>query len=211
MYRGISIFYFLTSCLYIATINFRPYPGDFLIKIIPILLLIYVATKQLHKVKFILPALIFSSIGDVILSFDKENLFVFGLGAFLIAHLFYVFSFRPLIKRLAGGWIRALTITIFALGLIGWLSPALLSKSPDLVIPVYIYVAVITTMGICAAYVHPVVFVGAFIFACSDGVIAINKFQVPFAAAPYVIMLTYYVAQYLIIRGIMLRLKILSA
>ena len=47
------------------------------------------------------------------------------------------------------------------------------------------------------------VFFGAIAFVISDSILAINKFYAPFEKSSFFIMLTYLVAQYLIVVGIL--------
>lgn len=47
------------------------------------------------QARFFLPGLGFSLAGDVLLMLRRERLFVYGLGAFLLAHVSYVIGFNP--------------------------------------------------------------------------------------------------------------------
>jgi len=63
---------------------------------------------------------------------------------------------------------------------------------------------VITAMGIFAALrasKSKIVLYGAIAFIASDSILAINKFMVAVPAADYLVMITYYVAQFLIVYG----------
>ncbi|GAI55818.1 unnamed protein product [marine sediment metagenome] len=71
-------------------------------------------------------------------------------------------------------------------------------------IPVFFYIAVITTMGIFAALrasEGKLVLYGALSFILSDSLIAIDKFTISVPASSYVIMTTYYLAIFLIAYG----------
>jgi uncharacterized membrane protein YhhN len=47
------------------------------------------------------------------------------------------------------------------------------------------------------------VFIGAIVFVLSDSILAVNKFYNPIQKSSFIIMLTYLVAQYLIVNGIL--------
>ncbi len=47
------------------------------------------------------------------------------------------------------------------------------------------------------------VFIGAIVFVISDSILAINKFYTPIEKSSFFIMLTYLVAQYLIVIGVL--------
>jgi uncharacterized membrane protein YhhN len=71
-------------------------------------------------------------------------------------------------------------------------------------IPVYIYMAAIMLMGIFAslrASKNDFTLYGAISFIVSDSIIAINKFMMPVPAADYIVMITYYLALFLIVYG----------
>ncbi|ROM76350.1 hypothetical protein BK654_16430 [Pseudomonas brassicacearum] len=143
--------------------------------------------------------LIFSLVGDVLLAWPGD-LFVFGLGAFLLAHLAYLKAYlsdcrRPALLPLA----LALSIGAVLLGILvsNGLGP--------LLVPVMVYGLVISAMlwralarlgtevpkrsaWLAAA--------GALFFVFSDSVIGINRFVAPFHAAPYLIIISYWLGQW---------------
>ncbi|QJP97345.1 hypothetical protein C6Y56_23220 [Pseudomonas fluorescens] len=143
--------------------------------------------------------LIFSLIGDVLLAWPGD-LFVFGLGAFLVAHLAYLKAYLSDCRRLALlPLILALSVGAVLLGiLIG-------SGLGPLTVPVIVYGTAISAMlwralarlgsdvpqrsALLAAG-------GAVAFVFSDSVIGINRFVSPFNAAPYIIILSYWLGQW---------------
>lgn len=162
----------------------------------------------------LLTALLFSWIGDVILLFTDiaEIYFILGLVAFLISHITYSILFNKQIK----GEVKRNT-AIFGIGsiliacyLIGMLS-VLLPTLGDLRIPVTVYASVISIMLLFAfngflIWKKPgnlYVFLGAIVFVLSDSILAVNKFYTPIEKSSFFIMLTYLVAQYLIVVGIL--------
>lgn len=164
--------------------------------------------------KILLSALLFSWMGDVILLFADigEIYFILGLLFFLIAHILYCVLFNRQItgeiqinKVLFG--IGSLVIAFYLVGMILFLMPNL----GELKIPVIIYAAVISTMLLFAfngslIWKKPgslYVLSGALAFVISDSTLAFNKFHAPIERSSFFIMLTYLVAQYLIVIGIL--------
>jgi uncharacterized membrane protein YhhN len=165
--------------------------------------------------RLIIGALLFSCLGDVLLLFVEQSeasllFFAAGLGSFLIAHLFYIFSFwiYPPRKKMQ---VPPLVI-LFFISLAGALL-CLLWPGIDTVlkIPVTIYALTICTMGTMAFGMlkktsqSAAVFliIGALLFIVSDSLIAINKFKPNLNIwLPRVsIMLTYILAQLMIVKG----------
>ncbi|MFH6996819.1 lysoplasmalogenase [Flavobacterium sp. FlaQc-57] len=162
----------------------------------------------------LLTALLFSWIGDVILLFADigEIYFILGLVAFLISHITYCVLFN---KQITGEiqinkvffGIGSLLIAFYLIGMVLFLMPNL----GDLKIPVTVYAAVISTMLLFAfngylIWTKPAslyVFLGAIVFVISDSILAFNKFHAQIEKSSFFIMLTYLVAQYLIVVGIL--------
>lgn len=157
--------------------------------------------------KLLCLALIFSSLGDIFLALRNGNYFVFGLLAFLIAHLFFIALWL-------GHWARPLHpnhsqkilvagLLLFLVGMLWWMLPI-----PGLSLPVAIYMCVLTAMVLAAALAafksHWVV-TGAILFLISDSIIALSTFKhvVGGRLAGFLIWSTYYLAQYFIALGFM--------
>jgi len=164
-------------------------------------------TKGLTK--WVLFALLFSLLGDVLLMFQEKNsiFFLLGLSAFLIAHIFYIIFFHNVrVKENVKGkpWLLVVAVIYYA-ALINLLSPYL----ADMKIPVLIYGVVISFMFMLAMHMLFIknkpagqwMMVGALLFVLSDSILAINKFYQPFEAAGVLIMLTYGLAQLFIVEG----------
>jgi len=131
---------------------------------------------------YLLVGLIFCLIGDVCLALPQEKAFRTGLIAFLIGHIFYIFSFSSLTQ--ISHWI-SIGLFIF-LGMSAfiffWLRPHLKS----MLIPVLIYIVIITVMGVGAWAVFwkssfrisakALILAGALCFYFSDVFVARDKF-----------------------------------
>ena len=159
--------------------------------------------------KWIVLALVFSWAGDVLLMFEStnSNFFIFGLVAFLIAHIFYILFYENVIRKegLSKNYWWFLPVIIYYIALIYILSPNL----GDMKLPVRIYGIVISYMLIKALQTGGIknfgaatlMIAGAVLFITSDSILAINKFYEPFEYAGIAIMLTYGIAQLLITLG----------
>lgn len=165
-------------------------------KPVPVLVLLWMIFA--HKDKWLMGALTFSILGDVILELPRLLPFALGLGSFLIAHLMYIrrFLMAPVQKI----WWPIVPITLYC----GILFCYMLPNLGPLLVPVFLYVLIIATMLWSAStfsHTHKIhwPFIGAVFFVLSDSLIAINKFVMPFSQARYAIIITYWLAQYLII------------
>ncbi len=159
--------------------------------------------------KWVVFALFFSLLGDVLLMFDSkgEIFFLLGLSAFLIAHIFYIVFFHKIriAEKVKNNWWFLLIVIVYYAALIILLSPWLGDKK----IPVRIYGIVISFMFMLAMHLLFIknkeagkwMMVGALLFVISDSVLAINKFYQPFEVANVIIMLTYGLAQLFIVKG----------
>jgi uncharacterized membrane protein YhhN len=201
--QRIYLYVFLAfAFVYLATIPFQPYPGHFIIKAIPILslALLALATVQGIRCKLLFLALLFSAAGDVTLSLRSGEFFVFGLGLFLIAQVVYIVTFSRDFKAQKSRIPIAAILVVYAVVMAIIMTPSL----KEMALPVYAYLAVITAMGVFAAFRASrgkLVLYGAILFIISDSLIAINKFLAPVPASDYLAMLTYYLAQFLIVYG----------
>lgn len=144
--------------------------------------------------------LLFSLAGDLLLAWP-DDLFVFGLGAFLLAHLAYLRAYLSDSRR------PALPSLLLAL-VVGGAMFAVLARAGlgQLLIPVACYVTAICLMlwralarlgapGLQARSTW-LAAAGALLFAFSDSLIGISRFVVAFDAAPYAIILTYWLGQW---------------
>ncbi len=180
-----------------------------------LILYFYRSTRAISStilIKSILAALIFSWIGDILLLW--EQLFIFGLGSFLMAHICYIIGFKlaqDVPYRLGQmNFVKAfffnLPIYIAASLTFYLINPSLGS----LKIPVILYILVIVGMVATARdrfkKSSPAsfwqVFIGAVFFFISDGIIAISRFYQNFPESGVLIMGTYATAQLLIVMGI---------
>ena len=163
--------------------------------------------RGIRQNQFVLSAILFSLLGDIFLMFD--GYFIQGLGAFLIAHIFYILAFRPESSRFLSKkelLLPALAVLMYGIILLIIVLPNVGSalKAPIIVYAITILMMLLTALhrfGNVATISFKYVIVGATLFVLSDSMIAINKFVTDFPMDGVLIMATYGVGQYLIVEG----------
>ncbi len=193
--------YIGSAALYVASLYYAPYTGDVLLKVAPILLLLSLAVTGLRGRTRVLMslALLFSGCGDALLA---RNLFAPGLGSFLVAQLCYVGHFLE--QRQYDVRARSRVLLVFVV--CGLVCSLILPNTGEMLVPVTLYMVALAMMGVTAALygaASHLIFYGALSFILSDSMIAIDRFNTPFEGAQYLIMVTYYAAQLMILWGVM--------
>lgn len=164
--------------------------------------LVWLDRRSFRGHELMVSALLFSWLGDVLLMWPGERFFMGGLVAFLSAHVCYIWIFS---REVTFHPLRMLPFPVYvALLLAGPLN----GRLPDnLQVPVYAYVIVITAMGSMASLRNPgrpgyeQILTGSILFMLSDSFLALNTFTSPIPLGGFWVMLTYGLAQYLIVRG----------
>ena len=178
-----------------------------------VLALLFSVYNTLHfKTKnWLISALFFSWIGDIVLLFSDQNelYFIFGLLFFLVAHLLLIVLFikqQFIPKNTIYFRLGLLLVMMYLVGFLYVLIP----KLGDLKFPVTIYAVTIGIMLIqaikgCVTWQNKnkkLVLLGAIFFVISDSLLALNKFYCTLPNAAFFIMITYILAQFLITTGI---------
>jgi len=187
------------SLLSILTKYKDPQNSYRLFKLIPItILLVWMVDNQSFinpYSKAILIGLCFSALGDFLLLFPTQ--FKSGIFSFLTGHVWYIFAFS------SGNWmvpiIPSTLILLFCLTFLSKLIP----NAESLKLPVFVYILVISTMGLAAFGRHEffnsnqslICVIGAVLFMISDSVLGWNKFIQPFPSAEAIVLSTYYLGQ----------------
>ena len=162
--------------------------------------------------RLVFAGLLFSLLGDCFLIFANTDVyfFLFGLIAFLLAHIVYSAAFfrdfknSPQSSKLYGH-LMFFVLGLFSLSYYTWIRDYL----NNFRIPVLVYIFVISIMAILAAYRYKRVNLlsfrlicwGALLFVISDAILAYNKFVEPQVFGGVLIMIFYMVAQYAIMMG----------
>lgn len=183
--------------------------------LMPILALYYLFTAiQIYPL--IVVALIFGFLGDVFLlvqRFSKhKRFFYFGVGAFGIGHISYSLTFLLLTPFSQLDWWAFLLLLPFIItGVIFYmlLIPNIQHLSLKLIVTAYIVITVL--LGICSSlflaadftFTLGLVYLGTLFFAISDGFNGYARFVKDFNYKGALIMLTYILAQFLIVFGML--------
>jgi uncharacterized membrane protein YhhN len=190
--------------------------------LMPVLLTgFYLEIKKPGRARnLILAALFFSWVGDVVLLIDSRygSFFIYGLIAFLTAHICYIAYFNGARKLNGSNGFKP----VASLPIVAYMTVFYLAIYPFLgvmKVPVLIYAVVITLMLLASIHAFSlrtqsfgvISVAGTLIFAVSDSTLAINRFVLPFEHAPFFIMLTYGVAQFLIVDGSIRNLRAIDA
>lgn len=209
-YALFSLLFSGLALAYILRTHQGELPFGYLLKVLPLLLLLgYVAwhwrslisVASQRSYKWWLFGLSFGMVGDVLLAIDGQQLFVFGLAAFLVGHLGYLQALRPFSqthKRLLVPYGAYATAVIWLM----W--PQLGAMAA----PVLVYISVILAMSLAtwvSVHSNRLLQYGGLLFIASDSLIGLNKFWQPIPHAGSLIMLTYYAAQWLIAFGLLRR------
>ena len=158
-------------------------------------------------------ALVLCLAGDVLLMLPQD-LFVAGLGAFLVGHVLYIVGLLqapsppgvPPFSFSTTGLVVAAVVTV-AYGVV----PATLifrslarNGQRALVAPVAVYLVVILTMAVLAANVGvPAALAGAALFVVSDTILALNRFVRPIRQGNVAVHVTYHLAQGLLVLSLL--------
>jgi len=176
----------------------------------------YLNTQTIRKELFVYLAFFFSWIGDLFLMVSNINglYFYAGVGGFFLAQLSYIRVFTE--KQVKGYLFRnPVWLIPFILYLSGMLY-LITGGMQGVMIPIIvIYSFSLISMSAAAMNRKNMVsdksfyfvFLGSVLFVISDSLIAINKFYIQLESASFLVMLTYFSAQYLIMQGLLAKDK----
>ena len=162
--------------------------------------------------------MLLSLTGDVLLLWI-DRFFLFGLIAFLLAHIAYLVSFNiPASPISMWGFLLAIIVGLAGARIIRRILSAMLEKGQSRTrIPVAIYSAVISLMLLSAmlkltdpgwgAGAALLVALGAFLFFLSDIVLAWNKFVSPIQNGRMINIGLYHLGQILLAAGVVMQLQ----
>ena len=177
--------------------------------LVPVLLYsFYASVKEKGNYK-IIGALVFSTMGDILLIFEGRPFFILGLLSFLLAHVLYVLIFRSWVGTLKLDF-YTVVCSLFILSYYFFFMKFLWSHLGAMRIPVLAYALVISVMlwmalqllrGTSSFRWHIVL--GALFFVVSDSLLSIQLFYSSFELAHFYVMLTYLLAQFLLVYGIL--------
>lgn len=192
---GISLFYCFKENNQKRKIR-KPYP---IMTLITLLMIVTIKEPALYL------ALLCGLIGDLfLLSFDKK-MFLAGLLCFLAEHLINFYVLYDLTGVFTNYFFLVYGILIVVLPILASIFLRKFAK-PLFTITGGIYIATLIMQIISASYLSSVTnnpllisyAIGYVLFLISDSLIAQKRFIKPFKKIQFLIMITYYVAQYII-------------
>jgi uncharacterized membrane protein YhhN len=154
---------------------------------------------------FTLAALVLSLAGDVFLMLPRD-LFVAGLGSFLLAHIAYVAAFNPSAPPLGATLVGVVLVLAAGVPLFLRMARGMTEKGQrKLLLPVGLYFAAIGAMVVSAiatvcrpdwdAAHAALAVVGAVLFMTSDSLIGWRRFVRPVRHGDLAVIVTYHLAQ----------------
>lgn len=166
-------------------------------------------TVKNRQFYYIISALVFSGIGDIIMMFDSELNLLFGISFFVSTHMAYILFLGSIHSNNKSYFrekpILLLVVLVYLIEILYVLWPYL----EGLKVAVVIYSFLITIMIILAMWQFkripdkaslPIIG-GAWLFVLSDTLNAIHKFRFPFFWGMEMVQLTYVIGQLLLIIG----------
>jgi uncharacterized membrane protein YhhN len=195
--------FLIFASLFVLSTLITPYSFSWLLKFLPVAVLLHFSFGQTSRTsfstkKYFILGLVFSALGDFFLDYDRVNWFIFGLGAFFVAHIFYIVSLKPVTMK------RLPVVALYCVYGVGMFS-LIYTGLGELFIPVLIYMSILLLMGITTLLSNKSnvwLVVGGISFIFSDSLIGIDKFYQPIPYASFWIMITYYLAQFSLVNGV---------
>jgi uncharacterized membrane protein YhhN len=208
---GLPVF-LLVLMLHIISIYLEMNTARVITKLLLLPILILYLTSEPGNTRPVLYIGLFASfLGDLLLTRSGETFFLLGMLAFIITHLCNIFFFYSLQKGHPGKpMILVLALVVVAI-ISGGVYFLLADKLGAFRVPILVYMVIISLMAVMAtqtlvnAALIPTAircFIpGAALFVLSDGLLALNKFLLHTGSIDVAVMLTYGMAQYLLVKG----------
>ncbi len=171
--------------------------GEYLAKPATLAFLVLYAAGYPEASWALLAALVFSLLGDIYLMLPTD-MFIAGLGAFLLGHIAYVVAIdADMATRLF--WLALIVVGSSPI------SYMILKSAPaHMRAPVAVYMLAIASMVASAfAARDGMLIAGSLLFFASDAMIGWNRFVQPFRLAPVAIIVTYHLGQLGLVWGLL--------
>lgn len=214
--RGVLIYLLILFahciCIFFELNQWRFYSKIVLIPFLAVLFLLNIRGQKRSE-NFYIPivALLGSFSGDLLLAFDGAQFFLFGMLGFMITHIsnsVYFYKLNKLVFQKANYAKIAFLFLSIACSFVVYI---IKESAGSFFVPIIIYMVLIGIMTILASnlaesstYNHSAIhyFIpGAVLFVLSDGLLAINKFNLQDSSLDIFVMLTYGLAQLYLVLG----------
>lgn len=183
------------------------------IMLVPLLVLHLIVNRSFTSAGYLpLIALLFSWLGDILLLGEGTVFFLSGMTAFVMTHVSYSFGFlkiHPVTPKDRSYFLYPLAALLILSSLVFLF---LRNDLGSYLIPVFVYMLFISCMAALALHTYAnqqvksivsYTFIpGALLFVISDALLAINMFRMHHPVLEVLVMLTYGLAQFFIVRGI---------
>lgn len=178
--------------------------------LLPILIL-YLAAAPGKNSLVVYIGLFCSFMGDLLLTRSGELFFLLGMLAFIGTHICNILFFYRLQRGYPGKPMNLVLALVVLAVVSGGVYFLLADQLGAFRVPILVYMAIISLMAVMATQtlvntkLLPIVircFIpGAALFVISDGLLALNKFLLHTGSIDIAVMLTYGMAQYLLVKG----------
>ncbi|WP_417897849.1 lysoplasmalogenase [Bacillus haimaensis] len=203
MFTILSIFTLISAFLYFFGIKTKNQKLLYLHKPLTMLFILSLAvngaaTSWTSFAMWMIIGLIFSLIGDVFLMLPSDR-FLYGLVSFLLAHASYMVAFLQFPSLGEGNYLLIAMHAIIAILFLHRLHKGVLAKGGKrLFFAVTFYILLISSMVWIAFLTdNPWMITAAILFYISDAALAWDRFVKPLHYRSYIVMSTYFGAQYL--------------
>ncbi|NUO91483.1 MAG: lysoplasmalogenase [Dermatophilaceae bacterium] len=147
----------------------------------------------------VLVALGLCLVGDVALLDSTETRFLVGLAAFLLAHVAYIWAILDMAPAEGFPWLLLVAVPAVVL-LHAEVGRDIVRHSGGQKVPVLVYQLVLSALLLVAAFRGDwLLFVGCAVFVASDAVLGHDRFVQARRWAPLTVIITYHLAQALIV------------
>jgi uncharacterized membrane protein YhhN len=200
--QGFTLLYVVAGAAFLVLMAMdRGGIGRTIVKAVPVSTLIVWVLRDIRGfVRICLTGALLGSVcGDILLDLPHAGFFIYGLMAFLAAHVCYALLFFRYAKSPEGFEKSVIAgLALFACFMV-WIFRGI---DPSLFGPVVLYIIVIITMSVGALLVpadNRVLFMGALLFIASDVILAVNKFLVTVPYGRILNISLYFLAQLTIV------------
>lgn len=208
-----TILFFIVSIADIFAVVFQNKTMEIVFKpllMITLLVVYFISTKKVNL--WLVLGLFFAFLGDVLLLAD-QSYFVFGVASFLVTHVLYI--------KIIVGFLEKKSFTRIVLSTIPYMSYFLtimyvvFDNLKDMLIPVAEYGLVVSIYGAVTFLNYQqekskgnlLLFFSAMFFVIADGFIILNIYYEYNKILDFFVILLYIIAQYLTVKGLIVREK----
>eukprot|EP01112_Ceratiomyxa_fruticulosa_P015916 TRINITY_DN475_c0_g1_i2.p1 TRINITY_DN475_c0_g1~~TRINITY_DN475_c0_g1_i2.p1 ORF type:complete len:272 (-),score=34.56 TRINITY_DN475_c0_g1_i2:399-1214(-) len=181
------------------------------LSILPLTLVVlhYQSTRQ---DVFLLCAILFHSVGDVVLAHPTMDLLAYSLGPFLVGHIFYILAFSGDLPKPIASAVSPTKLALMVLGL-GYIIAMAVLLLPRLLPtplggPVVVYMSIFSVLAMLSFLTKwrlRWMTLGIWMYIVSDSLIALDKFYTPLPPALHSLTWPlYYIGQILISVGLLM-------